>query len=95
MATSIPFDPALVLGNLIHPEDIKKLEDIATAQKPVDVAQNKLNQSIATKRKLDMTLQEMVEMNVPVDSLSQFKKQIIEVEEQIADNASEYGDAVV
>ena len=45
MATSIPFDPALVLGNLIHPEDIKKLEDIATAQKPVDVAQNKLNQS--------------------------------------------------
>ena len=47
MATSIPFDPALVLGNLIHPEDIKQLEEIATAKKPVDVAQNKLNQSIS------------------------------------------------
>ena len=95
MATSIPFDPALVLGNLIHPEDIKQLEEIAAAQKPVDTAQNKLNQSISTKRKLDMTLQEMVEMSVPVDSLAKFKRQIIEVEEKIADNATEYGDAVI
>ena len=77
MATSIPFDPALVLGNLIHPEDIKQLEEIAAAQKPVDTAQNKLNQSISTKRKLDMTLQEMVEMSVPGDSLAKFKRQII------------------
>ena len=74
MATSIPYDPSLVLGNLVHEDDITTLTDIAKLEEPVNAAQNQLNDAISTKHKLDMTLQEMLEMNVPVDKLDDFKK---------------------
>lgn len=95
MPTSIPFDPRLVLGNLIHPDDITKLEKVSNIEKPVNLAQDNLNNSIMAKRKLDMTLQEMIEMNVPQDSLNDFTKEINEVEKSIVANATAYGAAVV
>ena len=95
MATSIPYDPSLVLGNLIHEKDIKQLQAIKKAEEPANAAQNKLNDSIQTKHKLDMTLQEMVEMNVPANDLGDFKDSIEEVGKSIAENAAEYGKAVL
>ena len=95
MATTVPYDPSLVLGNLIHENDIKELQAIQQAEEPVNVAQNILNDSIQAKHKLDMTLQEMVEMNVPPADLSDFKKSIDQIGTAIAKNASTYGKAVL
>ncbi len=95
MATSIPYDPSLVLGNLVHEDDITTLTDIAKLEEPVNAAQNQLNDAISTKHKLDMTLQEMLEMNVPVDKLDDFKKSIDSVGDQITDRAAKYGEAVI
>ena len=80
MPTSIPFNPALVLGNLIKLEDIDKLKAVAQAEVPVNNAQQNLNDSITTKRKLDMTLQELVEMNVSPKELEDFTKTIKELQ---------------
>ena len=95
MPTSIPYDPRLILGNLIHPDDIQKLIKVSEIEAPVNKAQDDLNNSIMAKRKLDMTLQEMIEMNVPQDSLNEFTKEIDEVGNSIVANATKYGAAVV
>ena len=95
MPTSIPFNPSLVLGNLIKLEDIDKLKAVAQAEVPVNNAQQNLNDSITTKRKLDMTLQELVEMNVSPKELEDFTKTIKELEDSIVKNASTYGEAVI
>ena len=39
MPTSIPFDPSLVLGNIVDTKKITALENIDKAQKPVNLAQ--------------------------------------------------------
>lgn len=95
MSTTIPYDPSLVLGNLIHENDIKQLEAIQAAEEPVNAAQNKLNDSIQAKHKLDMTLQEMVEMNVDVNDLDDFRDSIQKVGESITENASDYAKKVL
>lgn len=95
MSTTIPYDPSLVLGNLIHESDIKQLQAIQTAEEPSNAAQNRLNDSIQTKHKLDMTLQEMIEMNVSGDDLDEFKESIDEVGKSISKNAADYGKAVL
>jgi len=76
MPSTIPFDPSLVLGNIVDPKKIKVLENIATLQKPVDDAQLKLNALILSKRSLDMTLQEMINMNVDQADLDSLAKEI-------------------
>ena len=76
MPSTIPFDPSLVLGNIVNPKKIKVLENIATLQKPVDDAQLKLNALILSKRSLDMTLQEMINMNVDQTDLDSLAKEI-------------------
>ncbi len=95
MPTSIPYDSSLVLGNLVSDKQIQDLEAIAKAEEPVNAAQEKLNALIQTKHKLDMTLQEMVNMNVPQDALAEFGDTITEVDKQLASAASDYGKAVV
>lgn len=95
MPTSIPYDSSLVLGNLIHDDQITALQAISKAEEPVDAAQDHLNNLIQTKHKLDMTLQEMVNMNIPDDQLQEFRISMIKVEDELAKAASDYGAAVV
>lgn len=64
MPSTIPYDPALVLGNIVNPDRIKVLEQIAEAQAPADAAEDELNDLISLKRSLDMTIQELVNMNI-------------------------------
>ena len=49
MPQSIPFDPSLVLGNIVDPKKIKALEAVDAAQEPVNLAQEKLNSLILSK----------------------------------------------
>lgn len=64
MPSTIPYDPALALGNLVSLERLDVLESIAAAQAPADAAEDTLNSLIATKRSLDMTSQELAGMGI-------------------------------
>lgn len=64
MPSTIPYDPALALGNIVSPQRLKVLEQIASAQAPADAAEDTLNSLIALKRSLDMTGQELINMGV-------------------------------
>jgi hypothetical protein len=84
MAVTIPFDPTLVLGNIVSLEKIKKLEKEAKAQQPVDAAQRKLNALILAKRSLDMTTQEL--MNMGVDTTSKDFDELTDEIESLKDS---------
>lgn len=64
MPSTIPYDPALALGNLVSLDRLDVLEQIATAQAPADAAEDTLNSLIAAKRSLDMTSQELAGMGI-------------------------------
>ena len=95
MPSTIPFDPSLILGNLIKLDKIDRLKVIAEEQKPADDAQDALNALILNKRKLDMTYQEMVNMGVSLESLSGFAEMIDKMKGDIATHAIKYGDEVM
>ena len=76
MPQSIPFDPSLTLGNIVHPEKIKALQAVDEAQQPINLAQEKLNSFILAKRSLDMTVQQMIQMQVTGDAMKNLTKQV-------------------
>lgn len=69
MPSTIPYDPALALGNLVSRERLEVLEQIAAAQAPADAAEDSLNSLLATKRSLDMTSQELAGMGIDTKEL--------------------------
>ncbi len=87
MPSTIPFDPSLVLGNIVDPKKIEFLEKVAELQAPVDNAQRALNSLITSKRSLDMTLQEMINMNVDEKHLEELIKEIEVLKGKMADAA--------
>ena len=88
MPTTIPYDPSLILGNVVHPERVKTIEEIAELQAPINASEAKLNSLITLKRSVDATLREMMEMGVNTDELV---KEGEEIKEQIKIAAVEYG----
>lgn len=76
MSSSIPYDPSLVLGNIVPLEHLDKLEKIATLQSPIDAALNELNSAILTRRKLDMTMDELLNLGVDTSKVSSQMKKI-------------------
>ncbi len=69
MPSTIPYDPSLVLGNLVPLPKLKILEQIATVQAPVDAAQDELNDAILTLRSLTLTMDEMGTMKIDTTDL--------------------------
>lgn len=92
MPSTIPFDPSLVLGNIVDAKVLKAVEDISAAQAPMDAAQDKLNALIAMKRSLDMTAQELLGMSV--DS-TELMKESDKLGKDISTAAKEYADAKI
>ncbi len=43
MPTSIPYDPSLVLGNLVTTDKLQVLEEIAASQAVIDSKEDELN----------------------------------------------------
>ena len=64
MPSVIPYDPSLVLGNLVRPEALANLSLISAIQAPIDAAEDTLNDAIATKRSIDMTIDELINMDI-------------------------------
>jgi len=92
MPSTIPYDPSLVLGNIVSQEKLDNLVAISAAQAPADAAEDTLNSLIALKRSLDMTVQELIEMNVDATDVI---KESQDVGTQIAEAAKAFGKAKV
>ena len=87
MPSTIPYDPSLVLGNLVSQAKLDNLTAISGIQAPVDAAEETLNSFIALKRSIDMTVQEMINMGIQPDDLV---KESQDVGKQIETAAKNY-----
>ena len=76
MPSVIPYDPSIVLGNIVEPERLDRLEQIAKLQAPADLAEDQLNSLIALRRSIDMTAQELVNLNIDTSDISKESSQI-------------------
>jgi hypothetical protein len=68
MPSSIPYDPSLVLANVVENRALALIQSIAAAAAPADAAQNDLNALIAMRRSLDMTRNELVNLGINTKS---------------------------
>lgn len=95
MPTTIPYDPGLVLGNVVNPNEIERLEKIAVAQQPVDDAQRELDSLILWKRSLDMTVTEMTNMGSSPEELKPLVGEIETIRKKMVETATKLGSAVI
>ena len=87
MPSTIPYDPSLVLGNLVTQEALDNLVAISAIQAPIDAAESNLNSLIALKRSIDMTIQELINMGIDPSDLV---KESDDVGKSIKDAATEF-----
>jgi hypothetical protein len=69
MPSVIPYDPSLVLGNLVSQAKLDNLTQISSIQAPIDAAEDTMNSYISMKRSIDMTIQELINMNIDTTEL--------------------------
>jgi hypothetical protein len=92
MPSTIPYDPSLVLGNIVEKKKLDIVVRIAELQAPADAAQTDLNSLISLKRSIDMTIQEMIDMGIDVSKLQEESR---EIGKQVQQAAEVYGSAKV
>ncbi len=76
MPSVIPYDPSIVLGNIVDPKKLEQLEKISQLQAPADNAEDELNSLIALKRSIDTTVQELANMRIDTSDLTQESKKV-------------------
>ena len=69
MPSTIPYDPSLVLANVVTGDALKVVEQISAAQAPVDAAQENLNALLTSRRSLDMTKTELGNLGINTDDI--------------------------
>jgi hypothetical protein len=92
MSTTIPFDPSLVLGNIVPQGHLQNLEQISALQSPIDAALQELNSAILLKRKLTMVARDMFNMSVDASKVSAAIKK---VDTEISSAAANYSNISV
>lgn len=92
MPSTIPYDPSLILGNIVSQEKLTNIIQISKLQAPADAAENELNSLIALKRSVDMTIQETMGMGINPDDLI---AESAEIGKQIEKAAVAYGKAKI
>lgn len=75
MPTSIPFDPSLVLGNIVPQESLDIVLKIAEAEGPVDAAEEAFNSAVMNLRSLDMTITELSNLDIDAKAFAEPRKQ--------------------
>lgn len=95
MPSTIPYDPGLVLGQIIHTSKIDGLKRRAEIQKKKDAAENDLQQTILAKNKLTMIQKELVSMGVGQDKMDELKSQIESLDGQLVAKAGAYATASI
>ncbi len=63
MPSTIPYHPSLVLGNIVDKKILENVKAISDKQAEADSVEQQLNNQIALKKSLDMTLLELLEMD--------------------------------
>lgn len=92
MPSIIPYNPSLVLGNLVSQDALQIIEQIATNDAAADAAEDNLNSMISLKRSIDMTIQEVAEMGVDTTDIA---KQSDDLGKDIVTAATAYATAKV
>jgi hypothetical protein len=92
MPSSIPYDPSLVLANVVDNKAIKVVTAIAQAQAPADAAEETLNSLIASRRSLDMTTNELRTLGIDTGKID---KAIADLNTSITDSANAYVEAKI
>lgn len=87
MPSSIPYDPSLALGAIVEPAAFAILKQIAELDAAIDAAQDNLNSFISMKRSIDMTLHELIDMEIDP---SEIKAKSEELKKEISKAATEY-----
>ena len=90
MPSTIPYDPSLVLGNVVSQAKLDIVTAIAAAQTQADAAEDQLNSLLELKRSLGMTVQELIDQNVDATALIE---EVTQVGTQITQAAVDYGKA--
>lgn len=90
MPSSIPYDPSLVLGQIVNHEALVNVQQIAKFEAPADAAQDKYNGLLASKRSLDMTLIELSGLNLTPDQLKPLQEEIKVFNDDVATAAADY-----
>ena len=88
MPSTIPYEPSLVLGNIVKQEKLDNAELIADFQAIADAKETTLNSLISLRTNLDMTVQELANMGVDATEIT---AKITELNKKIATAAAEYG----
>lgn len=92
--STIPYDPSLVLGQVIDPSKIKQLQELAEAQKKPDDAKAKMNALIRQKHSLDMTIRELSSIGATADQLAELNKAMVKLTTKIIAAAGEVASTV-
>mmetsp|Transcript_12090 Transcript_12090/g.18649 ORF Transcript_12090/g.18649 Transcript_12090/m.18649 type:complete len:505 (+) Transcript_12090:127-1641(+) len=92
---SIPYDPTLVLGNIVDLERIEVLMQQAEAQKPQVQANDKLNTLLLSSYKMEMIYNQMISMGVSREVLVELSEEKEKLKEDMADAAIELGEATI
>jgi hypothetical protein len=76
MPSTIPYDPSLVLANIVHPQLLDTITQIADLRAPSDAAEEELNSLIAMRRSLDMTKMEIRNLGINIGDLDGKTKEL-------------------
>ena len=92
MPSTIPYDPSLVLGNIVPQAKLDNVLKIAQLQAPADAAESSMNSLVTLKRSIDMTIQEMIDMGIDVTDLVSESQ---EINQTVQKAAADYGKAKI
>ncbi|KAM0263953.1 hypothetical protein ACHAQJ_000988 [Trichoderma viride] len=95
MPSSIPYDPSLVMGQIVNKEAIKNVEQIAAYQATADAAQDKYNGLLTSKRSLDMTLIELTSLKLSKEDLEPLEQEIGIFNKDVTAAAVDYAKAKI
>lgn len=90
MPSTIPYEPSLVLGNIVKQKKLDNAELIANYQAEADAKEVTLNSLIALRTNLDMTVQELTNLGVETPEIV---AEIENLNKQISTAAADYGNA--
>ncbi|KAK6530118.1 hypothetical protein TWF694_003489 [Orbilia ellipsospora] len=87
MPSSIPYDPSLVLGQVVDKDTLNLIETIAGLQAPIDATEASLNAALASRRSFDMLKVELANLGIDTKDLDTKTK---ELNGQITTYAKDY-----
>ncbi|KND89248.1 hypothetical protein TOPH_06176 [Tolypocladium ophioglossoides CBS 100239] len=92
MPSTIPYDPQLVLANIVGNEALDLVKQISDLQGPVDSAQEELSTLLASRRSLDMTKTELLNLGITTKKVDE---SVTKLNDKIEEAASKYADEKV